>query len=192
MTAFEEDNGEITAKWWLLPLICLLMLGVGFAVGLVFKNSKTSQTISTEIAVDNIVLARDSETGTTTTIGDWAGKIRLINFWASWCAPCLEEVPHLIEIQKKYSSRNLQVLGPAVEYADTGVGFAESMKMNYPVFFNGPDTLSTMDKLGDQYGALPFTVLIAADGSILETASGGMSLDQLIALIEPHLAPIAP
>src|SRR5262245_15538868 len=99
------------------------------------------------------------------SISSWPGKPLLINFWATWCAPCRREIPLLKELQS--SNDTLQVVGIAVEARDPVVTFANEMQFNYPVLIGQSDAWEAAAAFGVDVYALPFTVFTGADGSVL-------------------------
>jgi thiol-disulfide isomerase/thioredoxin len=112
----------------------------------------------------------------------------LVNFWASWCTPCLDEIPELIKAQQKYADRGLQIIGPAVDDADSARKIQSKMGMSYPILIGTPEQLiGLMSQLGNAPGGLPFTVLADADGRILATQLGQFSTGELTPFIEQHL-----
>ena len=120
-------------------------------------------------------------------LSQWDGKLLLLNFWATWCTPCLKEIPLLVEAQREYGPRGLQIVGLAMDQADMVLRFQQRLAINYPVMLGDTDIVMAMDRLGDELGAFPFSVLIAPDGRILDRASGDLSRDELKAWIEGNL-----
>lgn len=115
--------------------------------------------------------------------GHWV----LINFWASWCAPCMNEIPHLVRAQSEYGSLGLQIIGPALDELSAVKPLLARFQFNYPVTadFRGGD--QAMRALGNDKGALPFSVLIDPDGFVAERVLGGMSAEQLEDLLKRHI-----
>lgn len=173
----------------LIVCVSILAAGAGFTAALWMKQRHAAAAPTAPFELSQINLTNAD--GQTRNLSEWLGKLLVINFWASWCEPCREEIPTLIALQNQYGEQGLQVLGPAVEYADTGLAFAADMAINYPIFFGGPATLQMMDRMGDQLGALPFTVLIAPDGSIIDRKSGGLSPSELKNWLAPYVAALA-
>jgi peroxiredoxin len=108
--------------------------------------------------------------GNTVHLSDYRGKAVLLNFWATWCPPCKEEMPWFIELQKKYAAQGLRVVGIAMDDAgsDAIAKFSHEMGVNYPVLL-GTDTVA------DAYGgveALPTTFYIARDGRVVKRVFG--------------------
>ena len=97
------------------------------------------------------------------------GKVVLIDFWASWCAPCILAIPHLSQLQEKYGARGFQVVGVSMDdSADTTKETMQKIRFNYPVLLGDA-------KLGNLYGGvlgLPLQILVGADGKVLAIRSG--------------------
>jgi peroxiredoxin len=115
--------------------------------------------------------------------GQWV----LVNFWASWCAPCMDELPLLVEAQARFAARGLRILGPALDDAAAVTPIIERFKINYPVMADFAAADRAMQALGNTRGALPYTVLIDPDGRIVEVVLGGLSREALDILITAHL-----
>lgn len=119
---------------------------------------------------------------------DWHGKLLLVNFWATWCSPCLDEIPELIKAQQKYAAQGLQIIGPAVDDADSVRKMQVKLGMGYPVLIGTPDQLLTlMTQLGNNAGGLPFTVLADRSGHVIATQLGQFNAGELPPFIEQHL-----
>lgn len=125
--------------------------------------------------------------GNHVTLENWKGKLRLVNFWATWCAPCRKEMPTLIDAQKRYGSVGLQIIGPALDDAKSVRELAARLKINYPVMANDSESESAMFLLGNAEVSLPFSVLIDAQGRIVQTVLGDMTSKELDTLISANL-----
>lgn len=110
-------------------------------------------------------------------LSQWQGKLLLVNFWATWCAPCVEEMPELTELQSEQSFKNLQVIGIGIDSADNIREFTEKHKISYPIYVSGMEGSEMSRKLGNQQGGLPYTVLIGSDGQIKKTYLGRLKMD---------------
>lgn len=117
---------------------------------------------------------------------DWRGHILVLNFWATWCKPCREEIPMLIEAQRDFADRGVQVVGLAVDRDKPVRRFAEQYDINYPVLVPMGDTMRLQDKLGGGAG-LPFTVVVDREGRIQARVPGRIERDRLDALLAPLL-----
>ncbi|MGB1558003.1 MAG: TlpA disulfide reductase family protein [Oceanococcaceae bacterium] len=110
---------------------------------------------------------------------DFDGRWQLVNFWASWCPPCVQEIPLLVALQQRYPNTQLQVLGPALDRVAPAQVAAERFGINYPVLFGERSVSAWMDALGEHQGALPFSVLIDPQGIIREQHLGALDEDIL-------------
>lgn len=105
-------------------------------------------------------------------INEWDGQVIAINFWATWCAPCLKEIPEFVELQDKYGEKGLQFIGIALQQADEVKDFMQDFGMNYPVLAGELEVVEVSKSLGNDLGALPYTVILDRQGIIAYTKHG--------------------
>ena len=117
------------------------------------------------------------------TIGDWRGKVVVVNFWATWCGPCREEIPLFVKLQEQYAARGLQFIGIAIDQPEKVRPYAQELKMNFPILIGGSDAIELGRKLGNRAGVLPFTVILARDGRIAASAVGAAKPEKLEPLL---------
>lgn len=120
--------------------------------------------------------------GTPHELAEWAGRSRLLNFWATWCAPCRKEIPLLEAFQTEQGETGIQVIGIAVDFHDAVAQFAQTANFNYPVLVGEADGMAVAEAWGIDVVGLPFTVIVAADGELLKTHFGQIHRDQLDAI----------
>lgn len=94
------------------------------------------------------------------SITEWDDNILVINFWATWCPPCLDEIPVFIEMQKKYADQGLQFIGIALQDPEEIHEFYLEMGMNYPVLTGQREVIEVARAYGNYTGGLPYTVFI--------------------------------
>lgn len=109
-------------------------------------------------------------------MSNWHGKLLLVNFWATWCAPCVEEMPELSELQNERVPANLQVIGIGIDSPSNIREFAAKYKISYPVYLAGMGGIDLARQMGNQQGGLPFTVLFGADGQVKKTYIGRLDM----------------
>lgn len=119
----------------------------------------------------------DSLPGERQSIRSWPGKPLLINFWATWCGPCLREIPMLKEFQT--ANADVQVVGIAIDKRDPVVTFADNMQFNYPIMIGESEAWDAAAAFGVDFYALPFTVFTAGDGSVLGVHTGELHPEHL-------------
>lgn len=122
--------------------------------------------------------------GTSRDLSEWDGKHRILNFWATWCAPCRREIPLLKAFQDEQAANGFQVIGIAVDFADEVARYAESAQFNYPVLVGEQDAMALAESSGIRFGVLPFTMFIASDGEYVGSFIGELHREQLDAIVD--------
>lgn len=120
-------------------------------------------------------------------LSQWRGKVLVVNFWATWCAPCREEIPGFVRLQEKYRERGLQFVGIAIDQRDKVQAFAQEFAMNYPVLLGGIDSVEMSRQAGNRAGALPFTLILDRSGQIVGRKLGALKEAKLDSMIESLL-----
>jgi len=121
-------------------------------------------------------------------LDDWSGQIRLVNFWATWCAPCRVEMPLFQEAYERYQDRDFQIIGVALDKADAVRQFSEQLGITYPLLIVDTDTgMKMMADFANSAGVVPHSVLLSGDGSILDQHIGVFDEARLNALLEEHI-----
>jgi len=128
-----------------------------------------------------------STTGEFVTTEDYPGKTLLINFWATWCEPCLREMPMLVDLQMEYGSAGLQVLGIAIDDVQNVRDFVKKYGISYPVLVGGGDVMVTSADYGNVDGVLPYSVLVDSDGIIRWQYVGEIRRDEAVILLNKLL-----
>lgn len=121
------------------------------------------------------------------SLGEWEGQVLVVNFWATWCPPCLKEIPDFIRIQEKLGPRGVQFIGIAADQAEKVRDFAAKYKINYPVLLGDMDVIEIASRAGNQAGGLPFTVIIDRQGKWVHSESGALDEQKLSEMIRPLL-----
>ena len=117
-------------------------------------------------------------------ISDWDGEVVLLNFWATWCPPCLKEIPDFIEVQQQLQNQGFQIIGVAVDNEDDTRAFASEMAMNYPVMAGEMEAIELSQRYGNKIGGLPYSAIIDRNGKITHTITGELSKDRLISILQ--------
>jgi thiol-disulfide isomerase/thioredoxin len=130
--------------------------------------------------------------GVSSPLRDWQGRVIVLNFWATWCPPCREEIPEFIVLQERYRSKGLQIVGVAVDNADAVRHFSDSVGINYPVLLGQIEAARAMRDYGNLTGSLPYTVVIDPSGRVIARKLGAYRYADLEAVVRPHLKPVIP
>lgn len=116
-------------------------------------------------------------------INQWRGKLILLNFWATWCPPCREEIPLFIDMQEKFGKRGLQIVGVAIDKKQAVENYPDFAFMNYPVLIGQNEVMTIMKQYGNRIGSLPYSVVIDPQGRILGRKVGAYKRVELEALL---------
>jgi thiol-disulfide isomerase/thioredoxin len=113
------------------------------------------------------------------TLAVYKGHPVVVNFWASWCGPCVREMPALSALHQEYAKKGIQFAGIGVDSAANVNAFLKKVRVSYPVYIAGFGGTELARSLGDRTGGLPFTVIIDARGVVRATKSGEIRPDEL-------------
>ncbi len=118
----------------------------------------------------------------------WQGQVILLNFWATWCAPCQVEIPDFIDYQSRYADHGLQIIGVGLDEIKKLKNFVRTTGINYPILHAAPERhYSLLKKWGNSYGVLPFSVVIDRDGRFVYMQQGILSERAFQHYVEPLL-----
>ena len=126
--------------------------------------------------------------GTLHPISEWHRKILIINFWATWCPPCLKEIPEFIQLQTEYAGQNVQFIGIAIDEAELVADYLSFIDINYPILIAESGGAKLAQQLGNTVSAIPFTAIVSQQQQIIFYHPGELSKQRLTELIEPLLS----
>jgi len=115
------------------------------------------------------------------------GKVTVINFWATWCAPCREEMPMIANVGRQLAGRGVTVIGIALDNKAEVNNFRKMFHIDYPIWLGDSDTINLMRSLGNPSGGLPFTVVLDRSGKPVARLLGKMTEQTLRQAVEPRL-----
>jgi thiol-disulfide isomerase/thioredoxin len=161
-------------------LVALMAGALFYAARLPIESSAPSPTpaaMPAEQPVQLEIVTHPSFTlpdidGTDRQFSEWAGKNRIVNFWATWCAPCRREIPLLKTFQDEHSGNGFQVIGIAVDFMDAVASYAEAAEFNYPILVGEQEAMAIAETSGVEFVGLPFTMFVASDGALLSAYIG--------------------
>ena len=174
-------------------LIALAVFALYFDRGTLITSPPTGKAINDirEIAVSPGVVYSAKFTdllGNSQTLGQWDRKLLVVNFWATWCGPCKEEIPILVKLQTKFGDRSLQFVGIAADSPSNVANFAKNTRINYPLLLDEANAIEFSKRLGNRLGLLPHTVVMRPGGEVIYNKLGPITegvLDDIIAKNTP-------
>jgi thiol-disulfide isomerase/thioredoxin len=153
----------------------------------------TSQWISkTGLASDTSVKAFfanpwQTPDGKPANSNEWQGKVLVVNFWASWCPPCVEEMPALDHLQQEYLQKNVLFVGIGIDSPSNIREFLKNTPVSYPIVIGGMEGSNLSKQMGNAQGALPYTVIINTKGKAVYTKLGKIDEEELSKAIKSSL-----
>jgi thiol-disulfide isomerase/thioredoxin len=163
-------------QWMMIGGISVLALLAG-----VFSSHWISQTGLASDPSIKAFFANPWQTpdGKSANTEDWRGKVLVVNFWASWCPPCVEEMPALDKIAQEYAAKNVLIVGIGIDSPSNIRQFLEKTPVSYPIMIGGLEGSALAKQMGNAQGALPYTVIINAKGKSVYTKLGKISEEDL-------------
>jgi len=171
----------------LVILIAILALGAG-----IFFKFKEQQPAEAETPPVADAAAVDTDTGPINVsfkladldaverdFSEWDGQHRILNFWATWCAPCRREIPLLKAFQDQHGADGFQVIGIAVEFPEPVIDYSKSAEFNYPILVGEQDAMAVAETSGISFVGLPFTMIVARDGELISAHMGEIHQEYL-------------
>lgn len=172
------------ARLWLaLGAIALLAGYAGFRVNAPEKGFDAPVTPT--LSIFDVKLA--DLHGQPQSLGQWRGKVLVVNYWATWCHPCREEMPGFSRLQDKFRDKGVQFVGISIDDAAKIIEFQKETPTTYPLLIGDIGTMKNSADLGNARQALPFTAVFDRQGKLALTKLGRLSEKEL----EPELADLA-
>lgn len=167
------------------------LIGVVAAIALaagIYVRMESRSGLPTPDSVSALTKAQFKDlSGQSSSLEHWRGRVLVVNFWASWCPPCREEIPGLARISGQFAANGLQVVGIAVDSVEKARESATELGINYPVLIAGLEVIDLTRHLGNRAGGLPFTVILDRQGKLVRTHLGLISEAELAQIVAPLL-----
>lgn len=170
-------------------LLIILASIVAIFAGLLFTVTQFAQPVAPETGASAHLLTKTfvDTHGQSQALSQWRGQVLIVNFWASWCPPCREEMPELSALHDQYKAHGLTVLGISTDDVAKMQQYAQESPVSYPLVAADLEGMALARQLGNDREALPYTVILRRDGSIAATIVGRINPEALEQEIKPLL-----
>lgn len=173
------------AVWITFAVLAALSVGAGFYFGQ--RYWQDGDSVAGQTAGPLLAISLPDERGGQQSLSQWRGKVLVVNFWATWCAPCREEMPEFVRVQKELGPKGIQFVGIAADQVDKVQQFTREIGLNYPALIGGFEAIELSRAFGNRLMVLPFTVIVARDGTIAYARHGPLRKDRLQQIVGPLL-----
>ena len=171
------------SRAWLYVLVAALALGAGALVSTWLRpdpNTTAAGAGPTALLGHPAPpFTRGNSEGRRVSLDEFSGRVVLINFWATWCAPCRKEMPMLQAVHEEFESQGLSLLGIALDDVQRARDFADQFGIGYPILVGAGDVMATGVAYGNEAGLLPYSVLIDRQGVVRWTYLGELKEGEL-------------
>jgi len=167
-------------------LLALMSGALFYAARIPVEHPVPAQQPATLEVVTHPVFALPDLDGESREFSEWDGSHRLLNFWATWCAPCRREIPLLKEFQATHGDDGFQVIGIAVDFAEEVAKYAGEVDFNYPILTGQQDAMAVAESSGVEFIGMPFTMFITRDGEYVGAYMGELHqshLDDVVTIL---------
>jgi thiol-disulfide isomerase/thioredoxin len=161
--------------FYIIPL-ALIALAAGLWMG-VLRNSP--QETAEPATASLWKLGFPDSNGQQQRLSQWRGQVVVLNFWASWCAPCREEMPDFVALRTEYRTKGVEFIGIAMDNPANVTRFLQQFPVNYPILVGEDGAYSLIRQLGNQNGGLPYTIVIDRRGNIVRNHLGRLTRNML-------------
>jgi thiol-disulfide isomerase/thioredoxin len=159
--------------------IAAVVLAIAAAGGALYERQRQTAQTQAAASADLFGRALPDADGRPQPLSRWRGQVLVVNFWATWCAPCVAEMPALDRLQQEFAARNVVIVGLGTEDAEHVRSFRDRLGLRLPLLAGGFDALAIARNLGDLQGVLPYTAVFSRSGKLLHTQLGEIPGDTL-------------
>lgn len=172
-------------RWFALAVAVL----AATALGAYFGSTRRASIARVDTAVSPAAIAKlfaarlNDSSGKPQRLSAWQGKPLVVNFWATWCPPCREEMPAFSRLQSRYAASGVRFVGIALDTPENVATFVKQVQVSYPLLMGDAEGLELTQQLGNARLALPYTVVLDADAQMRLIRLGKVPESELDALL---------
>ena len=170
----------------LIVLVIFSLLSGYFTYTFSIKTDQLSDEVELTDRITNNpldVIVNDLE-GKAVALKKWQSDLVVLNFWGTWCPPCRREIPLLVQLHKKYLNKGVKIIGIALDDPAAVKSYLEDNYVPYPVLWGSTNVTQLMKELGNEYGSLPFTVVVDSKGKIMNVHLGEIEEQPFVEILD--------
>lgn len=162
---------------------------VAFVVGVAVNTSRTEPVSEASALLSAQLETSDPSTGTvgTDSVENQLAELTLVNFWATWCTPCRDEMPLFEAMYRLHQKDGFTIIGIAIDNPSRSQPFLDSMDISYPILYAENTGMQLLEETGNGQGLLPYSLLLDKNGNVLDQVLGKIDESQIQAWLSEHL-----
>jgi thiol-disulfide isomerase/thioredoxin len=168
---------------WVAAIVVMTIAGGAF----VSRSRLHLPARSTDVSERVLSLSLEDHFGVWQPFAQWRGKVLVVNFWATWCPPCIEEMSAFSRLSREWAAKGVQFVGIGVDHADKIREFAKGKEVAYPLLIGTPEMMETAVNMGNSARGLPFTVVIDSNGHLRRAHLGRLAESELALILSSIL-----
>lgn len=167
--------------------MAVIALALGLGIGASWWQGQTGPAQHSDAPSQLFAQRYRDVTGQAQALRPWRGKLLVVNFWATWCAPCIKEMPELQRISDEFAAQGVHVLGLGIDTLENIQAFAQKHQIRFPLYAAERPGLVLAQAFGNQERILPYTLIILPNGAVAQTKVGPIDADELRGWLAQHL-----
>lgn len=160
-----------------------------FVVGIAYNSARVEPAgdAAALLSAKLLEISKVEQTNSEVTVESKLSKLTLVNFWASWCAPCRQEMPIFETMYRANKNAGFQIVGVAIDSPSKAQPMLDSMDISYPILYAEQTGMTIMEAVGNPQGLLPYSLLLDDNGRVLEQVLGRIHEEQIQGWLSAHL-----
>jgi thiol-disulfide isomerase/thioredoxin len=164
------------SRYLITSLVALIFAGMGLYFSSIYAAKPQP---SDDFYISKLPTIPAQPDGSPKSLEEYRNTVVVVNFWATWCGPCVKEMPALSALQTELAAKKIKFIGIGIDNPADMTEFAQKYKITYPLFVAGMSGTQLSTQMGNAQGGLPFTVILNKSGAIVKTYRGALDMDKL-------------
>lgn len=160
-------------------LIAVAFAGLGLYFSSLYAAKAPAPAVTDALYASKLASVPAQSDGSLQSLEGMRNQVVVVNFWATWCGPCVQEMPALSALQTEMSAKKISFIGIGIDSPDAMTEFAKKYHITYPLYVGGVSGTQLMTDLGNKAGGLPFTIIVNKAGEVVKTYRGKLDMVQL-------------